>query len=140
MQKIYYLNTDTLPTIPVPHDCDIEDITIEDQYIIFKFESDISYHDSIKHINPNAKSLVIKFHLCDEYFNLYKWYKPLKRIAENGFFKCIDNSNLPKLTSNKSFLQYICHYVAYQSIIVELADPSPIRLEMSADYVEFYWK
>ena len=140
MQEIYYLNRETLPTIPVPHDCIIEDIVIENQYIIFKFEADLSRYDSIKHIKPNVKSLVIKFHLCDECFNLYKWHKPIKFIAKNGFYKCIDGSKLLTLTSGEYHLQYIYHHIAYRSIIIEMWSGTPIRLEISADYIEFDWE
>ena len=67
----YYLNKDTVPTIPTPHDCKIKKVTIQGDYIIFEFEDDISYHDSIRHFNPDAKSLVIKIHLVDD-FDIYK--------------------------------------------------------------------
>ena len=79
------------------YDCVVDDITIENQYIIFTFEQDISYHDSIKYIKPDAKSLVIKFHLADECFSLFKWHKPIKYFADNGYYKGIDSSELIKL-------------------------------------------
>lgn len=139
MEK-YFLNGDTLPTIPVPHDCVIDNITIENQYIIFTFEQNISYHDSIKYIKPYAKSLVIKFHLVDECFNLYKWHKPIKFFADEGFYKCIDSSELFKLDSPKYRLEYLYHYVGYQSLIIEMCASTTIRLELPVDYVEFYWK
>lgn len=140
MQEIYHLNGDTLPTIPVPHDCVIDNITFENQYIIFTFEHDISYHDSIKYIKPDAKSLVIKFHLADECFGLYKWHKPIKVFASKGFYKCVDSSELFNLTSKKYKLEYLYHYVAYQSLIIEMYASTTIRLELTVDYVEFYWK
>lgn len=58
MEK-YFLNGDTLPTIPVPHDCVIDKITVEDHYIIFTFEQNISFHDSIKNIKPDANISII---------------------------------------------------------------------------------
>ena len=64
---IYYLNKDTVPTIPTPHDCEIKKVTIQGDYIIFEFDDDISYHDSIRHFIPDAKSLVIKIHLVDDF-------------------------------------------------------------------------
>lgn len=139
MEK-YFLNGDTLPTIPVPHDCVIDNITIENQYIIFNFEQNISYHDSIKYIKPDAKSLVIKFHLTDECFNLYKWHESINFFADEGFYKCIDSSELFKLASPKYRLEYLYHYVAYQSLIIEMCASTTIRLELTVDYVEFYWK
>ncbi len=140
MLETYYLNGDTLPTIPVPHDCVIDNITSENQYIVFTFEQDVSYHDSIKYIKPDAKSLVIKFHLVDECFSLYEWHNPIKVFAKNGFYKCIDSSKLFKLTSSKYRLEYLYHYVAYQSLIIELCASNTIRLELTVDYIEFYWK
>ena len=139
MKETYYLNTDTLPTIPVPHDCVIDNIIIEDQYIIFSFEKDISYHDSIKTIKPEGKSLIIKFHLTDDCLSLYKWHKPIKVLANEGFYKCVDSSELFDLTSKKYKLEYLNHYVAYKSIIIEMCASTTIRLEMAVDYVEFYW-
>ena len=139
MKETYYLNTDTLPTIPVPHDCVIDNIIIEDQYIIFSFEKDISYHDSIKTIKLKGKSLIIKFHLTDDCLSLYKWHKPIKVLVNEGFYKCVDSSELFDLTSKKYKLEYLNHYVAYKSIIIEMCASTTIRLEMAVDYVEFYW-
>ena len=139
MKEIYYLNDNILPTIPVPHDCVIDSITSENQYIVFAFESDISHHDSIKNINPDAKSLVMKFHLVDECFDLYKWHKPVKIFANKGFFKCIDNSKLFGLTLSEYKLEYLYHYFGYQSLIIELCSDTIIRLELTVDYIEVYW-
>lgn len=139
MIEIYRLDGDTLPTLPVPHDCVIDKITFENQCIVFTFEQDISYHDSVKHIKPGAKSLVLKFHLADECFNLYEWRKPVKVFADKGYFKRIDSSELFKLTSSKCRLEYLYHYIAYQSLIMELCALTTIRLELTADYVEFCW-
>ena len=138
MEK-YFLNSETLPTIPVPHDCVIENITVENQYLIFMFEQNISYHDSIKHIKPDAESLVIKFHLSDECFSLYKWHEPIRFFADEGFYKCINSSELFKLAAAKYRLEYLCHYVSYQSLIIEMCAEAIIRLELSVDYVEFHW-
>ena len=139
MLETYFLNGDILPTIPVPHDCVIENITIENQYIIFTFEQNIGYYDSIKNIKPDAESLVIKFHLVDECFDLYKWHKPIKFFADQGFYKCIDSSELLKLASSKYKLEYLYHYASYQSLIIEMCAATTIRLELTVDYVEFYW-
>ncbi len=140
MLETYYLNGDTLPTIPVPHDCVIDNITIENQYIIFSFEKDISFHDSIKYTKPDAKSLVIKFHLTDECFCLYKWHKHISFFADNGYYKSLNRSELFNLTSSKYRLEYLYHYVSYQSLIIEMCTSTTIRLELTVDYVEFYWQ
>ena len=86
MIETYYLNKEQLPTIPTPHDAVITDIKIENQSIVFKFEDDIGYYDSIKAVHPDAKSLIIKYHLVDEdSFSVYKWHKPVKFFASNGY-------------------------------------------------------
>jgi len=72
MIEKYYLNTDVIPTIPVPHDCVIKEITFDSDFLVLKFEDDISYYDSIKSIRPNAKSLVVRIHLYDPIFYTYK--------------------------------------------------------------------
>ena len=140
MREVYYLNEEKLPTIPVPHDCVIDKITLENDYIIFMFEKDISYHDSVKHIKPDVRALVIKIHLVDEGFWLYRWHKPVKGIAENGFFENLDETELFKLTKLCKKVEYCYHYLAYQSIIIELYAETQVRLELTADYVEFDWK
>ena len=85
-----YLNKDTVPTIPTPHDCEIKKVTVQGDYIIFEFEDDISYHDSIRHFNPDAKSLVIKIHLVDD-FDTYKM-KYYKKPWCRGDYSRIDNA------------------------------------------------
>ena len=139
MKEIYYLNLDKLPTIPVPHDCSIDKITIENQYITFIFEQDVSYHDSIKYIKPDSKSLVIKYHLVDEFFNIYKWCKPVKAFADKGYYKRIDSLELNELFLSKERVEYLNHYVSYQFLIIELFSLELIRLELAVDFVEFYW-
>lgn len=140
MRETYYLNGDTLPTIPVPHDCIIDNITAEKEFLVFTFEQDISYHDSIKHFKPGAKSLVIKFHLADECFSLFEWHKPVRFFADNGYFKCIKSSDLIKMPSSEFNLEYLSHYVAYKQIIIEMCYSNIIRLELSVDYIEFEWR
>lgn len=139
MPEIYYLNGETLPTIPVPHDCVIDEISIENDHIVFKFEKDISYHDSIKHFKPDVESLVVKFHLENKCFDLYEWHNPIKIFADNGFYKSVDSSKLFQLADKKGVLEYLSHYVGYQSIIIELCGVTMIRLELTVDYVEFHW-
>ncbi|MBR6424372.1 MAG: hypothetical protein IKS29_00270, partial [Oscillospiraceae bacterium] len=64
MKEKYFLNGESLPTIPVPHDCVIKKIQLKDQCIEFIFEDDISYHDSIQYYKPDAKSLIIRYHFA----------------------------------------------------------------------------
>ncbi len=112
---LYYLNKDTVPTIPTPHDCVIEKVSIQEEYIIFEFEDDISCHDSVRHVMPDAKSLVIKIHLIDDFYT-YKM-KHYRRPWYKGDYACIDNLLLEKIVE-KGRLEYLYHYVGYQSIII----------------------
>lgn len=140
MTETYYLNKEKLPMIPAPHDCIIDNISIENQTIIFKFEKDISYHDSIKSIRPDAKSLFIRFHLVEsDAFSVYKWHKPIKFVAKNGYYKLIDNSAITNLVSNGLKLEYLYHNVSYNSIIVKLFSKYSIIFDAEVDCIEFEW-
>ena len=132
----YYLNKDTVPTIPTPHDCKIKKVTIQGDYIIFEFEDDISYHDSIRHFNPDAKSLVIKIHLVDD-FDTYKM-KYYKKPWCRGDYSRIDNAQLEKI-AKKERLEYLYHYVGYQSMIIKLFSKTYITLDIATDYIEYEW-
>lgn len=133
---IYYLNKDELPAIPTPHDCVITGASIQEDILTLKFEEDISYHDSIKGIHPNAKSLTIKFHLIDPP-DVYqsKRYKFPKRF---GIYKGIDFKKIAEY-SQKGRLEYLYHNVGFNSIIVKLWCKTSIIMAMQADYVEFEW-
>ena len=45
----FELNKFNLPNLPCPHDCIIKKIEITADYLIFIFEDDLSYHNSIKY-------------------------------------------------------------------------------------------
>ena len=139
MTETYYLNGNILPTIPVPHDCVINRIRLENQYIIFEFENDISYHDSVKNYSkPEPKSLIIKYHLLnDRDFSIYKWKKPFKFSKKNGRYDCMDDNTITKLSDSR--LEYLYHYVGYRSIIIELFSNSSIILAAYVDYIKFEW-
>lgn len=138
MTERYYLNKEALPTMPVPHDCIIDKITLENGFLVFTFEHDISYHDSIKHFNPDVKSLVIKYHLVDKDFKVYEWQMP-SDIARNGCFVCIDNEKLLHMTEHSERTEYIGHFAAYCSLIIDLCAESSVRIEIEADYAEYEW-
>ena len=57
----YYLDKAEWPTIPVPHDCVINDISFSDDFLVLTFEQDISIHDFIQHIHSNAKVSFMAF-------------------------------------------------------------------------------
>ena len=145
MKETYFLNGETLPTIPVPHDCVIKKVRLKDQCIEFVFEDDISYHDSIKYYKPDAKSLIIKYHLADDPddYSIYKWVKPNRLLSKlflkDGHYKRIKNSLLTELLEGKFRLEYLYHNVGYCSIIIKLFSGDSIILDANIDYVEFEW-
>ena len=138
MAETYYLNGNTLPTIPVPHDCVIKKVRLENQHIVFEFEDDISCYDSIKNFKPGAKSLIIKCHLLnDEDFSIFKWEKPSGFSNKNGRYNCVDNHSITKLSDSR--LEYLYHYVGYRSIIIKLFANGSIIIDADVDYIEFEW-
>ena len=138
MTETYYLNGNILPTIPVPHDCVIKKVRLENQHIIFEFEDDISYHDSMKNFKPEVKSLIVKYHLLnDGDFSIYKWKKPSGFSKKNGRYDCIDSNYITKLSD--SCLEYLYHYIGYCSIIIKLFANGFIIIDADVDYMEFEW-
>ena len=145
MRETYYLNHKNLPTIPEPHDCIIKEIRLEEEKLIFIFEDDISYHESIEYTRPEAKTLTITFHLkCGIYdINLLKRNKPYRLFRTAGIYREMDLSkstaallDLPDLE-----LSYLYHYVRYNAMVIELnaLRASSVILELTTDYVEFDW-
>ncbi|MGM9970037.1 MAG: hypothetical protein ACI35S_06550 [Anaeroplasma sp.] len=134
MIEIYKLNELNNPAIPNPHDCVIKKITIEKDWLIFEFEDDISYHDSINYLNINAKSLIIRYHLIDD-FNTY-FYR-LKGLFRKEGFELVTNEELTKFNSDK--LEYLYHNTGYQSIIIKLWCRNSILIDLSCDYIEYEW-
>ena len=61
IEDILTLNKDVLPTIPVPHDCIIKKIRIEHKWLIFTFDNDTSYYDSVRKLSPNIRNLILKY-------------------------------------------------------------------------------
>lgn len=133
---IYWLNKESFPTIPTPHDCVIKKISIEENFLILIFEDGISVYDSIKHIHPNAKSLIIKIHLIDN-FDTYKM-KGCKRPWCKGTYIRIDNQHFEKI-AEKGRIEYLYHYVGYQSITIKLFCKTHISLDIQADYIDYEW-
>lgn len=133
----YYLDKTECPTIPVPHDCVISNISFSDNFLIFDFEQGISIHDSIQHICPDAKSLAIKMHLIDT-FDIYQM-KTWKFLKLKSLYVEIDFDKLVRLVKQKR-VEYLYHYVAYQSLIVNLYCHANIILDLRTDYIEYIWK
>lgn len=136
MKETYYLNTDTLPTIPTPHDCVIKEILFDSEFVVLKFEDDISYHDSIKSIMPNALSLEICIHLVDPLFDTYKYTLGNSLFRKEGY-TLINNSKLQNASKRK--FEYLYHNIGYQSIMIKLFRYESYLLDINADYIEFDW-
>lgn len=143
MKERYDLNTDTLPNIPTPHDCIIKEIRLDKKALVFVFEDDISYHDSIKYIKPCAKSLTMTFRLADDIYDisLYIRGKPNRILHRAGAYREIDlikhGDKLFNLPEKRT--EYLWHYVGYRSLIVRLCSCADVVLAVTADYVELDW-
>ena len=147
MNELYRLDTDALPCLPTPHDCVIRRILVDkdNQCISFVFEDDISGYDSIASQRPNAKSLVIKYHLFSdvEDYDIYRFFKP-SIWHRHGGYKCLTEYKkgkhhaLLKLTNYN--LEYISHYISYRDIIIKLWADTEIVLRLSADTIEYEWR
>ena len=147
--ETYQLDGKNTDSIPLPHDCVIKDIREDDDYLIIDFEDDISYHDSIEAIHPEAQTLTMRFHLEYGGLNGIKAYGGLqgiyqhrrsKRRHDKGF-KCIKNlRELRKLMKNCRFgATYLYQYVSYHQVIIELCVDDSTLLMLWTDAVEFEW-
>ena len=147
----YSLTTDNLPTIPVPHDCIIKEIRIENQCVVFVFEDDISDYESIAYWHPQAKSLIIRYHFTESvwYYDIYRWVKP-NLSHKQGCYKFLtdglDEKHTTLLSLTKSRLEYIDHYVGFgyggHSVIIKLysAAKGEIIMAGDVDVIEYDWK
>jgi hypothetical protein len=133
---IYYLNKGNIPTIPSLHDCVVKKVDIKQDLLTFFFEDNISARESIKCHQPEAKSLIVKIHLLDDFdtFELKDYKTPLC----NDTYAHIDNKQLCK-KAKEGCLEYLYHYIGYESIIIKLFCDTYICLDVRADYIEFEW-
>ncbi len=132
MREIYRLDEITVPTMITPHDCIIKEIKKENDFLIFIFENDLALRDSISFYKPAAKSLVIKYHLTDEYDIYYhKWNKFRRR------FEYIELKNEKSLFQSDS--AYLSQYVMYHQVIIKLFKGREYLLFLTADHVEYDW-
>lgn len=137
MIEKYSLNENILPNLPTPHDCIIERVSFDDEYLIFKFEKNISRHDSIVYKGANLDSLIIKYHLVDPLFDTYIWKLRTSLSGTEGYV-LINNNKLVDLAQNKG-LEYLYQYIGYESIIIKLNANHFIMIELNADFIEYEW-
>ena len=142
MKTTYYLNGSDLPKIPVLHDCIVKEIKQENDCLTFIFEDDITYHDGIKNINPDAKTVIIRYHFITDISDvrLFLLDKP-DTVHNEVVYREADIENdkniLAELTSYN--LEYLYHNIGYCSIIVKLWSLRSIVFDMAVDYVEYEW-
>lgn len=134
MIEKYELNQKTLPTVPNIHDCVIKKVSIDDEFLTFTFEDDISYHDSIQYSNPHAKTLMIRYHLIQE-FKTYKW--KLRFLTKKEEYIIIANDELIKMAEYK--LEYLYENIGYKSVILKLWHQGYVIVDIYADYIEYEW-
>lgn len=129
MKELYYLNKNELPTLPYIHDCVIKEIELNDDYLIFKFEDDISDYDSI--LNKNYKSLIIKYHLIENLF-VYK----SKRLFNKEYYYLLEDNKINKLKD----LEYLYQYVDFYSLIIKIVRGRDYYIfDLDVDYIEYEW-
>ena len=110
---------------------------IEMGHDVFAFEDDINRHDRENPVKENARSLVIRFHLADETYSLYKYRKPFLRFLGEGAFVCLKPKKLFGMPAGN--LEYVEHFVGYSSIVIKMFSQTEIVLEASIDAVEYEW-
>ena len=138
MTETYRLDEKQLPTIPLPHDCEIKSIRLEGRTVEIAFVDDISRHDAIQYWKPDAKSLVMRFHLdCEpEECEVLQWVPD-----GDGHYRVTGLGELAGLTG--SGLEYLYHDVGYRSVILRLfcggKVNGPVILIAEADAVGVEW-
>lgn len=136
MIERFSLSDASLPALPTPHDCIIEKVSVDEEYIIFEFEHKIYNYDSIAFLHPHADSLIIRYHLCDPVFDTYQWKLHTTPFGREGYVS-IDHHALP--LKSKKGLAYLSHTIGYQAIMIKLWQGSHILIDANVDYVEYEW-
>lgn len=133
----YSLVDKQLPTIPVPHDCIVKEISLQNSWLIFDFEDDISYHDSIRGIRPGAHGLTMRFRLTDE-----KDITILAREIRKYEVVYVERKRkkLFELAKKGRELEYLDHMAAYGFLQIELCSENSCILRLAADRVVMEWK
>ena len=136
MVERYDLEGKKPPALPCPHDCVIRRISHEGWFLEFEFEENLTAHDSVAAIRPDAWSLVIRYHLLGYGYQYYKW---CSKEGKEGFL-LKPREALRRLPEHGDELTYLTHYVARGALIVVLFKGTSFRrVEMASDYVEYEW-
>ena len=136
MKELFSLKEKSLPLSFSPHDFVIRNVEITDEYLTFTFENDITYHDGIRELFPGMRSLILRFHLTDREIGAYRWKKNRFFPKKEGY-RGFDVGKLPSLCGGS--FTYLKHYLSYCGVIIYLAAPDPIFLDVTADTAEYEW-
>ena len=148
MVESYWLDGNHASNIPVPHDCEIKDISEDDDYLRINFEDEISDHDAVRAVHPDAQTLTVRFHLIYGGLNGVKAYGGLQGIYQHrrskkhgtGYMLVKSLKRLRKMIKGCRIpATYLYHYVACRQVIVELCVDDSTLLMLWADSVEFEW-
>ncbi len=134
--ETYSLTGEALPTIPVPHDCVIKEISLADGWLVLSFEENIARHESVQYSHPNARTLQMRIHLLDEKLNLLAYER---RRYENVYVER-KPKKLFELARREEQLEYLKHFVGYGEMQIELFQSAgSILIDLYADRVEMEW-
>lgn len=138
MTDRYRLDGIELPTIPVPHDGEIEQIYVKDNELVFEFKNSEANASIFNILKPGMQSLTIKYHMTNkDDFCIYKYFKPSKLLHRNHGYKYVEQKYLSKLSGLN--LEYLYHNIGYRSVIIQLYADVSVVLEVELDYIEFEW-
>lgn len=134
--ETYDLTGKALPTIPVPHDCVVREISLADGWLVLSFEENIARHESVQYSHPNARTLQMRIHLLDEEFNLLAYER---RRYENVYVER-KPKKLFELARREEELVYLSHLVGYGEMQTELFQSAgSVLVNLCADRVEMEW-
>lgn len=138
MIEKYSLTENTLPTLPTPHDCVIEKITMDSEWLVFTFEKSIALHDSVRYSHPKADSLIIRYHLYQAELYVYKEKFPISILNRSEGYVLMNCRKLI-LMAEKKPLSYLYHNIGYGSIIFKLFCGGYILMDAQVDQIEYEW-
>ena len=137
MKEIFDLNKLPLGMI-TPHDCIIKTIHIIGNRMELDFEEGIGAYESIRCYKDNVKSLKMSFNLLEQDFSFYCW-KESKSNDLNGCYELLNNLVIQELAQSR--LEYISHYIGFNSIILKFFSEvyGNIILDLDVSSVEYKW-
>lgn len=144
MKQTYYLNGESLPTIPTPHDCYITAVELKDGWLTFTFDDDIMHGEDCP-IGSDCKFDCIRFHIDELVFDdgILVCRGNIKR--KKWIYKEVGLDYLRKVLCRGN-LEYMYHFVAFGGIIIQLfygkkgsAEWAHYEITIDTDMVEIEW-